>query len=120
MKHRLMRVIAPLLCLATIASATMAYGQVTTSLSGTVADTSGAVLPGADVVAKADEKTVVSVDPNTHSRAFLLVGNDQWQFPVPIVRHGARWVFDTQAACGGVARADLPNRTCGGFSSVSR
>ena len=45
MKHRLMRVIAPLLCLATITSATMAYGQVTTALSGTVTDTSGAVLP---------------------------------------------------------------------------
>jgi Protein of unknown function (DUF2950) len=87
------------------------------------------VLPGVDArnrervaafVAKADEKTVVSVDPKTHSRAFLLVGNDEWQFPVPIVRHGGRWVFDTAAACGGVARADLPNRTCGGFSSVSR
>ena len=87
------------------------------------------VLPGVDAqnresvaafVAKADEKTAVSVDPNTHSRAFLLVGNDEWRFPVPIVRHGARWVFDTQAACGGVGRADLPNRTCGGFSSVSR
>jgi len=87
------------------------------------------LLPGVDAqnrasvaafVTKADEKTVVSVDPNTHSRAFLLVGNDQWQFPVPIVRHGARWVFDTEAACDGAARADLPNRTCGGFSSVSR
>src|SRR5215510_6994141 len=87
------------------------------------------VLPGVDAqnresvaafVAKADEKTVVSVDPQTHNRAFLLVGQDEWRFPVPIVRHGARWVFDTEAACDGAARADLPNRTCGGFSSVSR
>src|SRR6476619_5190786 len=73
MKHRLMRVIAPLLCLATIASATMAYGQVTTSLSGTVADTSGAVLPGADVVAKADET----------GTTFTAVTNDRGLFHIP-------------------------------------
>jgi Protein of unknown function (DUF2950) len=71
-------------------------------------------------VAKADEKTVVSVDPQTHSRAFLLVGDDEWRFPVPIVRHGGRWVFDTEAACSGVGREVPPNQTCRGFSSVSR
>jgi hypothetical protein len=51
----------------------------------------------AALVAKAEERTVVSVDPKTHSRAFLVVGNDEWSFPIPIVRHGARWVFDTEA-----------------------
>jgi Protein of unknown function (DUF2950) len=64
------------------------------------------VLPGGDAqnresvatfVTKADEKTVVSVDQKTHSRAFLLVGNDASRFPIPIVRHGARWLFDTEA-----------------------
>jgi hypothetical protein len=51
----------------------------------------------AEFVAKADEKKSVSVDPKTHSRAFLLVGNDEWPFPIPIVRRGARWSFDTDA-----------------------
>jgi carboxypeptidase family protein len=73
MKHRLMRVIAPLLCLATITSATMAYGQVTTSLSGTVTDTSGAVLPGADVLAKADET----------GTTFTAVTNERGLFNIP-------------------------------------
>src|SRR5580765_9660 len=51
----------------------------------------------ADFVAKAEEKTRVSVDPKTNARAFLLVGNDAWPFPIPIVRRGAKWSFDTAA-----------------------
>jgi len=50
-----------------------------------------------EFVAKAGEKTQVVVDPKTHSRAFLLVGTDQWLFPIRIVRHGGRWLFDTDA-----------------------
>jgi hypothetical protein len=47
--------------------------------------------------ARAAEKTSVSVDPKTHARAIVLVGNEDWPFPIPIVKHGARWSFDTAA-----------------------
>jgi hypothetical protein len=50
-----------------------------------------------EFVAKAGEKKTVSVDPKTGRRAFLLVGNDNWPFPIPIVKRGARWSFDTEA-----------------------
>ena len=51
----------------------------------------------AEFVAKADEKTNVSVDPKTRTRAFLLVGDDDWPFPIPLVKRGVRWSFDTEA-----------------------
>jgi hypothetical protein len=38
-----------------------------------------------------------SVDPKTGNRAFLLVGNEDWPFPVPIVKHGEKWSFDAKA-----------------------
>jgi hypothetical protein len=44
-------------------------------------------------VAKAREKTSVAIDPNDGSRAILSVGNDNWPFPVPIVRQGRKWIF---------------------------
>jgi len=51
----------------------------------------------AEFVERADEKTNVSVDPKTRTRAFLMVGDDDWPFPIPIVKRGARWSFDTEA-----------------------
>ena len=51
----------------------------------------------AEFAEKAREKTRVSVEPNTKTRAFVLVGNDDWPFPIPIVKRGARWSFDTNA-----------------------
>ena len=51
----------------------------------------------AEFVAKAEEKMQVSIDPKTRTRALLLVGNDDWPFPIPIVKRGARWSFDTKA-----------------------
>ena len=42
----------------------------------------------ADFAAEAHEKKSVSVDPKNGSRAFLLVGNEDWPFPVPIVKQG--------------------------------
>jgi hypothetical protein len=51
----------------------------------------------ADFVAKAEEKKQVSIDPKSRARAFLLVGNDDWPFPIPIVKRGTKWSFDTAA-----------------------
>jgi hypothetical protein len=41
-------------------------------------------------------KTSVSAPKNAR-RAFLLIGEDDWPFPVPIVKVGSRWAFDTTA-----------------------
>jgi Protein of unknown function (DUF2950) len=51
----------------------------------------------ADFSAQARMKKSVSVDPKIGGRAFLLVGNDDWPFPVPIVRTGQKWFFDSKA-----------------------
>jgi hypothetical protein len=51
----------------------------------------------ADFVAQAREKKSVSVDPRTGNRAFLIVGNEDWPFPVPLVKRGDKWSFDAKA-----------------------
>jgi len=51
----------------------------------------------ADFAAEAREANSVSIDPRTNTRAFLLVGKEEWPFPVPIVKSGTRWFFDTPA-----------------------
>jgi len=51
----------------------------------------------ADFAAEAHEKESVSVDPKTGNRAFILVGNEDWPFPVPIVKSGNKWLFDGKA-----------------------
>jgi len=51
----------------------------------------------ADFAAEAHEKKTVSVDPKTGNRAFLLVGDEDWPFPVPIVKQGNKWTFDAKA-----------------------
>ena len=51
----------------------------------------------ADFAAEAREKKSVSVDPKRGNRAFLLVGNEDWPFPVPIVKRGNKWSFDGKA-----------------------
>ena len=50
-----------------------------------------------DFAAEAREKTKVSVDPKIGNRAFVLVGNEDWPFPVPLVKKGDRWFFDSKA-----------------------
>lgn len=50
-----------------------------------------------DFAAQAREKKSVALDPKSKSRAFLLVGNGDWPFPVPIIKRGSRWQFDAAA-----------------------
>jgi Protein of unknown function (DUF2950) len=50
-----------------------------------------------DFAAQAHEKTTVSADRNNPARAYLIVGNKDWPFPVPIVKRGSKWSFDAAA-----------------------
>jgi len=49
-----------------------------------------------DFAAQAREKKSISVD-KSGNRAFLLVGNEDWPFPVPLVKRGTKWFFDAKA-----------------------
>jgi hypothetical protein len=61
-----------------------------------------------DFAAEAREKKNVSVDPKKGNRAFLLVGNEDWPFPVPLVKSGDKWYFDARAG-----RQELLHRRIG-------
>jgi len=51
-----------------------------------------------EFAALARVKKHVAVDPKTENRAFLLVGAQDWPFPVPLLKHqGGRWSFDPGA-----------------------
>jgi len=62
----------------------------------------------ANFAEKAREKTSVSVEPANGQRAFVLVGKEDWPFPVPIVRKGSKWFFDSAAG-----KQELLNRRIG-------
>lgn len=47
--------------------------------------------------AKAREKTLVTPDPKNPNRVILSVGNEDWPYPVPIVKRSGQWFFDTRA-----------------------
>ena len=51
----------------------------------------------ADFAAQAREKEAVSVDSKSQNRAFVLVGKEDWPFPVPLVKRGEKWSFDAKA-----------------------
>ena len=50
-----------------------------------------------EFAAEARTRKQVAMDPKTDSRAFLLVGTEDWPFPLPIVKHAGRWSFDAAA-----------------------
>jgi hypothetical protein len=58
--------------------------------------------------AQAHEHKKVTVDPKSGARAFLLVGNEDWPFPVPLVKKNQKWFFDAN-----VGRRELLYRRIG-------
>ena len=46
---------------------------------------------------QARTKMRVDIDPRTKTRATLIVGNDDWPFPLPLTKVGNSWYFDTNA-----------------------
>ena len=62
----------------------------------------------AEFSAEAREKTKVSVEPKNGLWAYILVGNEDWPFPVPIVKRSNRWFFDSNAG-----RQEILNRRIG-------
>src|SRR5579862_3459557 len=51
----------------------------------------------ATFAAEAGEKKSVAFDPKNKNRAYVIVGNENWPFPVPIVKTGGKWSFDAKA-----------------------
>ena len=45
----------------------------------------------------AHEKNKISIDPKNPARAILVVGKEDWPLPVPIVKKGGKWYFDSKA-----------------------
>lgn len=51
----------------------------------------------AEFASKASQNTEVKVDPKNASQATVLVGEDDWPLPIPIMKKGNDWYFDTKA-----------------------
>ena len=49
-----------------------------------------------------------AIEPNGTGKATLIVGNDAWPFPAPVVKKGERWRFDANAG-----REEVLNRRVG-------
>ncbi len=58
--------------------------------------------------AKAKEKNSVATDPKNPNRAVLTIGNDDFPFPIPIVKQKGKWYFDAKAG-----RQEILNRRVG-------
>ncbi len=76
------------------------------------------LLPAADPVqdknqtavfaAKAAENVSLATDPGNPSRVILIVGEEAWPFPAPIIEKGGKWYFDSKAG-----RDEILNRRIG-------
>jgi len=62
----------------------------------------------AEFAAKAKEKNSIEIDKKDPNRAILLVGNDDFPLPIPIVKSKGKWSFDTK-----VGREEILNRRVG-------
>jgi hypothetical protein len=57
---------------------------------------------------RAKEKTSVETDKQDPNRAILVVGNDDFPLPIPLVKRKGKWSFDTK-----VGRQEILNRRIG-------
>ena len=57
---------------------------------------------------KAKEKTSVEINKQNRNQAILIVGNDNFPLPIPIVKQKGKWFFDTK-----VGREEILNRRVG-------
>jgi hypothetical protein len=57
---------------------------------------------------KAKEKMAVETDKKNPNEAILVVGNDNFPLPIPIVKQNGKWFFDTK-----VGREEILNRRVG-------
>jgi hypothetical protein len=57
---------------------------------------------------KAKEKTTIEKDKGNPNQVILLVGNDNFPLPIPIVKQKGKWFFDTK-----VGREEILNRRVG-------
>ena len=62
----------------------------------------------AEFAAKAKEKTSIEIAKKDPNRALLLVGNDDFPLPIPLVKRKGKWSFDTK-----VGREEILNRRIG-------
>jgi Protein of unknown function (DUF2950) len=58
--------------------------------------------------AKAKEKMSVQIDKKNPNQAIILVGNDEFPLPIPLVKKNGKWFFDTK-----VGREEILNRRIG-------
>jgi len=58
--------------------------------------------------AKAKEKNSIEIDKSDPNRAILVVGNDDFPFPIPIEKRSGKWFFDTE-----IGREEILNRRIG-------
>src|SRR5947199_6635164 len=58
--------------------------------------------------AKAKEKNSIQLDKKNPNHAILLVGNDNFPLPIPIVKQKGKWLFDTKEG-----REEILNRRVG-------
>ena len=62
----------------------------------------------AEFAAKAKEKMSIQTDKKNPNQAIVLVGNDEFPLPIPLVKQNGKWFFDTK-----VGREEILNRRVG-------
>ena len=52
---------------------------------------------GAAFAEKARQKISIAIDSKNPNQALLVVGDDDWPLPIPLVKKNGKWLFDTKA-----------------------